>query len=358
MTNSPAIPHSQPWITPEDIAAVSATLRSGMIACGGLVREFEQAVAGYLGVDEAVATSSGTAALTLALLALELPPKSEILLPTYVCQSVWSAVVAAGLQPRLCDAGPEWRMTADGVRGAITAHTRGIIAVHTFGAAVDVEALVEFGVPVIVDACQAFGLRRPVLPTPGASLGVLSFQATKCLTTGEGGMVVARERGAAQRVRGLRDGTWGCTHPFPARMSDLQAALGLSQLARYDEFLRRREALASRYLHELDDIDADLPTALVGQSMFFRFPLRTSRSFDELRRRFADRGVHVRRGVDQLLHHLLPVAPDPFPCAERLFAETVSIPLYPALTDEQAEQVIAAARDILKRGERDASIDG
>jgi perosamine synthetase len=126
----------------------------------------------------------------------------------------------------------------------------------------------------------------------------------------------------------------------------VQAALGRSQLRRYRGFLDRRRAIANRYFTGLAGLDVRLPLSVRDRTIFFRFPLRTPRDFDEIRSRFARAGVHVRRGVDALLHRTFGPSPADFEGAERCFAETVSLPLYPALTDADCSRVIEASQQV------------
>lgn len=340
------IPHSRPWITADDRAAVEAALQDGMIAQGRRVAAFEEAVAEALGAGGAVATSSGTAALVLGLKALGVGTGAEVVLPTYVCRSVLEAVTTVGAAPVLCDVGAGWVMTPDDVAAVLSRRTAAIVVVHTFGRVADVPGFVALGVPIIEDACQAFGARLAGRPVGAlADLGVCSFHATKCLTTGEGGMLVGRTPALLARARALRD-----EHParVPAPMSDLQAALGLSQLARYGAFLDRRLAIARRYLEALATLPVGLPVRGADEALFFRFPVRVAGDVDALIPRFEATGVQVRRGVDALLHRPLGMDAGRFAGAERLFATTLSLPLYPALSDDEAAAVVAACRTILE----------
>lgn len=331
------IPHSRPTLGEEDLRALSAVLSDGMLASGGRARRLEDQLAARLGLAGARATSSGSAALLLALAALEVGPGDEVVLPTYVCRSVWRAVRARGAAPVLCDVEDEdWCASPATVELALTPRTKAVIVVHPFGIAADASGIRDLGVPVIEDACQALG--APGVGQAG-ELCVLSFEATKLLAAGEGGAVSSRRpellrcADAADQIR----------HP----LSDLQAALALSQLARFDAFLARRRALAERYLSALPGVAARLPSELRGRSVFFRFPLRVEGDrFEALRAAFAARGVHVRRGVDALLHREFAVAGS-FPGAEACFRETLSLPLYPSLSDSEQGEVIAACRALL-----------
>lgn len=332
-----AVAHSRPWLDAADAAALQHTLAGGMIAQGETAAQFEHAMARWLAAPGAVATASGTAALGLALRALD-AAGGEVVLPTYVCRSVLDAVVHAGAQPVLCDAGPDWLVRAEDVAPHLTPRTRAVVVPHLYGLFADVAAIRALGVPVVEDAAQALG--DASAHAAGADFIALSFHPTKCLTTGEGGMLLARDPALLARARALRD-TSG------ARLSDLAAALGLAQLARYPEALRRRAALAQAWrdaLHGLPGLDLGWHGRL--RSMAFRFPLHRAGGLDACQAAFAARGVHVRRGVDALLHRALGLPDTAFPRATAHFATTVSLPIYPALADAEFRACAAAARAV------------
>lgn len=340
------IPHSRPWINQGDRDAVADVLLSGMIAQGEKVRAFEDAVSGCVGCSGSVALSSGTAALMLAMKALRVPSASEVILPTYTCPSVMDAVQAVGAVPVLCDVGPDWNMTVQTAGRRVTPRTSAIIVVSTFGIANPAEPFRDFGLPVIEDCCQRFA---PNSGRGAADVRVFSFHATKCLTTGEGGTALSGDPDLVQSMRRLRDGhalAEGVGTRVAAPMTDLQAALGLSQLARYDQFLDRRQRIAGDYFRMPEDGCFGLPHAIQAKSIFFRFPLRWAGDFGTIRRRFADRGVQVRKGIDTLLHRTMGLDRGLFPTAEKLYAETVSIPIYPALSDDERDRVVAACLEI------------
>src|SRR2546429_949545 len=158
-TTKSIIPHSQPWLTDADHKAVADVLCSGMIAAGALVEQFEGELSRYLGLISGVAASSGTDALFLALKSLTVAAGDEVVLPTYVCRSVWDAICATGATPVLCDIGDDWCMNAETISPHLNARTKAIIVVHTFGIVADVEAICRMGVPAIEDCCQALGAK-------------------------------------------------------------------------------------------------------------------------------------------------------------------------------------------------------
>ncbi|BBC22732.1 DegT/DnrJ/EryC1/StrS family aminotransferase [Pseudanabaena sp. ABRG5-3] len=340
------IPHSKPWIIDKDLEAVNVTISTGMIAQGSKVSEFEEQISLYTTLPYCVATSSGTAALVLALLALEIRFKDEVILPTYVCPQVLEAVILVGATPVLCDIGPNWVMTAETVTAKITKHTGAIIAVHVFGIPVDVAQLKNLQIPIIEDCCQSLGaeLNHQKVGTFG-DLAVFSFQATKCLTTAEGGVVGCKDSNLIAKILAIRQGEKLTTlHRFMSPMSDMQASLGLNQLLRYKDFLQRRREIAAYYFEELAALDILLPYEIRNKSIFFRFPVRSSRDFEMVQQELSQKGIQVRRGVDVLLHRMYKSDSNQFPSAERLFEETISIPIYPALNNGQMRSVIEACQ--------------
>jgi len=341
------IHHSKPWITDGDRRAVRNVLESGMLAQGANVTRFEQEVASYHGCLDAIAAASGTAALMVGLDLLGVKPGSEIIVPTYACDAIRHAVQAVGATPVPCDTGPHtWNVTSDSVAARVSEKTAAVIVVHTFGIPADVSAIGRLGVPVIEDCAQAFGTRIGTGTAGSAGdIGVYSFNATKCLTTGEGGMLVTGKPEMADRFRALRREPKKHGH----RMSDMQAALGLSQLERYADFLRRRRGIADLYFSRL-------PPDLIGRlnrcrqgNIFFRFPVFGDIDFPAVRQVMAERGIHVRSGVDALIHRPMGLHDDDFPNAMAAFVGTCCIPIYPALTDGEIEAIIAAFDHIAGR---------
>jgi UDP-4-amino-4-deoxy-L-arabinose-oxoglutarate aminotransferase len=344
--------HSKPWLTEEDHVALLETLASGMIGQGEKTEAFEQAMSRWVGLEESgVAVASGAAALLLALKALDIGPGSEVVMPTYVCRSVLEAVISAGATPVCCDVGRQWVVTPESLAPRITLRARALILPHIYGVFVEVQKFRHFGLPIIEDCAQAVDKQgRRML---AGDIGVFSFHPTKCLTTGEGGMAVSANKELDLRLRQLRDGS--SVSPLPrlfSPLSDLAAALGLSQLARYDEAVERRVRLARLYRERLSPLmPGALPELPPDRTMWFRFPLTVAGGTDRWQKPFADRGIHVRKGVDQLLHRLLGLPDEAFPQAVRFFNETVSLPIYPALDDREHAACVEAATEIFgKRG--------
>jgi UDP-4-amino-4-deoxy-L-arabinose-oxoglutarate aminotransferase len=339
LLGKPMIKHSKPWITDADRAAVDHQLREGMVASLEKAKEFEHALANRIGASGSISTSSGTAALILCLKALGVGAgkDDEVILPTYVCPTVMRAVIAAGAKPALCDSGPFWNATEQTIAHRFSPRTKAIIAVNIFGISAQLAGLRKYPYLLIEDHCQSFGLQEPIF---GAA-AFYSFYATKCLTTGEGGAAAFLNGDLVSRASKFR-----AEYAVPGGLSDLQAALGLSQLSRYDQMLLRRRQIAETYFNELPNHLTHKLSKVAPHSVFYRYPLHFNGDYDTISDRFAERGVAVGRAVSILLHRLVGQSDDDFPNAVASFNSTVSIPIYPAMTDEDVDKVIGAVNAI------------
>jgi perosamine synthetase len=344
------IPHSRPWLTEADTAAVIGTLQSEMIAQGEQTRAFEHAMSRWVGVEEGgIAVGRGAAALVLALLALGVGVGDEVVLPTYVCPSVFEAVLTAGATPVLCDVGRGWVVTAENMAECLTRRTKALIVPHTYGIFAQVDSFRQFGIPIIEDCAQAIadnGQRKVA-----GDIAIFSFHPTKCLTTGEGGMAVSANSDLVAAMRIIRDGRQNAEQArLFSPLSDIAAALGLSQLARYSQALQRRQALALKYRsaleHVLPDSFGDEASAAYAQSMFYRFTISVAGGLEVYKDLFSQRHIVVRRGIDRLLHRCAGLPDRDFQMAVTLFSTTVSLPIYPALTDEEHAYCIKTAVEI------------
>ena len=325
-------------------------VRGGHLVQGPEVMAFERGLALRLGAAAAAAVSSGSAALELALRALDVGPGHEVIIPTYACDALYHAVTRCGATPVLADADPETLglSAADAIRRRTT-RTRAAIVVHPFGLAVDLDDFQRLGVALVEDCAQTLGATlggRPVGARGG--LAVCSFYATKLLTTGEGGAVTGPAHLVA-RVRDARDydERADLTPRFNYKMTDMQAALGQSQLARLDAFIARRRAIAARYRARLTPLAGCRPPSDPGERhVFHRFVVTVERPLGPLLERLARGGIAARRPVFRPLHRALGL--DGYPEADRLWTHCLSLPCYPSLTDAEADAVGAALAEALR----------
>jgi len=324
-------------------------VRGGQLAQGPEVAGLERELAQLIGVAAAAAVSSGSAALELALRALDVGAGHEVIIPTYACDALYHAVARCGATPVLADADPETLglSAADAARRR-TARTRAIVVVHPFGLAVDLADFRRLGVALVEDCAQTLGASLGGHAVgAGGGPAVCSFYATKLLTTGEGG-AVAGPAALVARARDARDYDERAelAPRFNYKMTDMQAALGRGQLARLDAFIARRRALAARYRAALARAPrCRVPRDAGERHVYHRFVVAVDRPLDPVLAHLERRGVAARRPVFRPIHQALGLSG--YPNAERLWAECLSLPCYPLLTDAEADTVAAALAEAL-----------
>jgi perosamine synthetase len=344
------IPHSRPTVSEDDAQAVARVVRSGQLAAGPEVAAFERELAARVGVADAAAVSSGTAALELALRALDVGPGAEVVVPTYVCDALHHAVTRCGAVPVLADADPATlTLSPVDAKRRLSRRTRAVIVPHAFGLAVDLAPFEALGVPVVEDCAQALG--ASVGARAAGSLGrvaVCSFYATKLITTGEGGMVLGPPDLVA-RVRDLRDydERADLVPRMNAKLTDLQAALGRSQLPRLDRFIARRRAIADAYRRRLAGLACRPPADAGARHVYHRFVVEVEAPLPALIEALHARGVTARRPVFRPAHRALGL--EGYPEADGLWSRCLSLPCYPSLSDDEVAVVAAALAGALAR---------
>ncbi len=343
------IPHSKPSISPDDIRAVARVMESGRLVAGSETDAFEREIASYIGLPHAAAVSSGTAGLYLALRALGVGTGDEVVIPAYVCSSLWHAVRMAGAVSVLADTGGDG-IHPDGstVRAALSPKTKAVVFAHLFGEACDIGDIVSAGAPVIEDCAMALGAEHGGMKAGalGSAASVFSFYATKVIAAGEGGMVLSGDRDIVERVRDLADyaDKLDGVVRFNLKMTDTASALGRSQFGRLESFVARRRELAERYSAAFECLDAGLPADdHGGRHIFYRYVLRTE-GVDRFRAALIERGVRAERPVHAPLSRMPGMAAH-CPGAEGAWEHNLSLPLYPALTEEEADTVMRAVRE-------------
>jgi len=344
-----SIPHSRPWLNESDMAAVRAVLDSEMIAQGDLTSRFEERMGQWVCAEPGVAVTSGSAALHLALLSLAIGKGDEVILPTYVCRSVLEAVLALRATPIVCDIGNQWVVQAEDAAPHVTNRTRAIIVPHIYGIYADTGSFRQFGLPIIEDCAQAIHYegQRAIQ----GDMAIFSFHPTKCLTTGEGGMVVTNSPELSSTLREWRDGRpEAVAGRVFCPLSDLGSALGLSQLDRYEHALERRQHIASQYRERLRNTGVRATEkSTFESSMHFRFTVEMEGGLEAYESEFSSNGIVVRRGVDELLHRLLELQDADFPTASHLFSKTISLPIYPMMSDREVEHCVTISGEIFSR---------
>jgi dTDP-4-amino-4,6-dideoxygalactose transaminase len=375
------LPYCLPSIGEEEIQEVVDSLRSGWVTTGPKVKRFEEGFAKYVDAGHAIAVNSCTAALHIALTALDVGPGDEVIVPTLTFCSTANVVAHLRARPVVVDVDEHHQIALDAVSRAITPKTKAIIPVHFAGQACDLDELLALaanhGIPVLEDAAHAagceYGGRK--IGTHGRAVA-FSFYATKNMTTGEGGMITTNDDRLAARMRLLalhgmsRDawkryteaGSWYYEVVEPGykdNMTDIQAALGIHQLRRLDDFNRRRRQIAASYHEAFAGLpELQLPRERPGRNHIYHlYPVELA-----LERLRIDRAEFINQlklaNIGASVHfiplHRHPFyqetygyRPEQFPVADSIYRRLVSFPLYPKMSDQDVADVIAAVRDII-----------
>ena len=335
-----------PALGEAELAEVAAVLESGMLTTGPKVAEFEAEIARACGVRHALAVSSGTAALHLAVLAFGLEPGDEVLVPAYTFPATANVVALAGLRPVLVDVDPE-TMNLDPARIEPGPRTRLLLGVHLFGRPLRLHELPD--VPLLEDAAGALGARYRGRPCGGLGVaGCLSFHPRKIVTTGEGGAVTTDDDAFAAEVAQLRNHGWRTLSPpdMPApglnyRLSDILCAVGLPQARRLEELHAARTRVAAGYTERLAHLDVRLPAADEGdvhgwQAYVIQVPER-----DRVLAVLRAEGIEAQIGTYAL--NLLGAYRDQgaFPGATEVFERALALPFHTRIGEDDLDRVAA-----------------
>lgn len=379
------LPFSRPSILETDIAAVADVLRSGWITTGPKNAELESRFRGHTGCRSAVCVTSATAGMHIALTALGIGPGDEVITPSMTWVSTVNLIVLAGATPVFADVDRETLMvTAETVEQKITSRTRLIVPVHFAGAAVDMApirrlAALRGNIPIIEDAAHALGTDYDGMPVGREGTAIFSFHPIKNITTGEGGMVCTDDPELEARIRRLKFHGLGVDafdrqtqgrapqaeviEPgYKYNLPDILAVLGLGQLARLAEMNARRAMLAGHYLEKLRDIDEIRPLGIPDYPMkhawhLFIVRLDTKRPdmdrdrfMAALKARNIGTGLHFRAAhLQKYYRETFPEIVGTLPGTEWNAERICSLPLFPDMTREDVDDVVAAVEEVLIR---------
>jgi len=365
----------QPWFGAEEVAALTAVIESGWVAQGPRVVAFEAAFAAAMAVEHAVATTSCTTALHLAMVVAGVRAGDEVVVPSFSFIATANAATYVGARPVFADVDPlTGNLTAASVEAVLTERTRAVIAVDQGGVPVDLEAIRAVtdprGIVVVEDAaCGAGSTYRGRPVGAGADIAAWSFHPRKIVTTGEGGMLTTPNAAWAERARRLREHAMSVSAAarhasvlappeeytevgYNYRMTDLQAAIGLVQLAKLPEVVVRRREIAAGYAAAIADIPGLRPVAdpAYGTCNFQSFWVEVGPPYpldrDQLLAHLADADVSARRGI--MAAHRQPAYSGadhvPLPVTEHLTDSTLILPVFHQMTDAERARVVDALR--------------
>jgi perosamine synthetase len=333
----------------KEAAAVADVLESGMLTMGAKVAELEAELARACEVEHAIAVSSGTAAIHVAVLALGIGPGDEVVVPAYTFPATANVVALAGARPVLVDVDPE-TFNIDPAKVRVTPRTKAIMPVHLFGRPVRLDEL-PADVPLLEDAAGALGARRAGRACGGLGLaGCLSFHPRKIVTTGEGGAVTTNDGDVAERVRSLRHHGWSPSDRYddmPSgaynyRLSDILCAVGIPQLQRLEELLAAREQVAAGYAERLRDLPVKLPSADDGDRHGWQAYVIQLDGRDNAMAALRAQGIQCQIGTYAL--HRLGAYRDQgsFPGADACFERALALPFHTRLTETELDRVAEA----------------
>jgi len=381
MNELPYIVFGSPSIGPDEIAAVARTLESSWIGTGPRVQEFQRAFANFIGVDHALATSSCTAALHLAMVSCGVGAGDEVITTAMTFCATANAIVHTGANPVLVDCQRD-TMNIDplAVEAAVTPRTRAIVPVHFAGRPADMDALrrvaAKHDLLIIEDAAHAIeAVYRGKRAGNIGDVGCFSFYVTKNMTTGEGGMVTTNDAKRAETIRiyglhGMSADAWnrfsdnGYTHydvihpGFKYNLTDMAASLGLVQLPKLGAWHLRREAIWAQYDAAFADLPVILPAAPAPETVHARHlytlliraeaPVTRDQFMTQMHRRRIGTGVHYRAlHTHPYYQERGGYRPEDMPNAAFIGERTVSLPLSPHLRDRDVERIIESVRAIL-----------
>lgn len=367
------VPVNQPLLDGNEKKYLNECIDTGWVSSEGpFIRKFEEEFAARMDRRHGIAVCNGTAALDAAVEALGIGQGDEVIMPTFTIISCINQIVRTGAKPVLVDSDPvTWNMDVSQVEAKITSRTKAIMAVHIFGLPVDIEPLLDIarrhGLKVLEDAAQMHGQTYKGRPCGSfGDISTFSFYPNKHITTGEGGMVVTDDDMLAEDCRSLRN---LCFQPqkrfvhdrlgWNLRMTNMQAALGLAQLERLDEFAQRKRHMGARYtelLYGLPGVQLPLARTDYAENIYWVYGLvldeAAGMDAEEAMKRLAAKSIGTRPFFCPM--HQQPVLRNmglfegaTFPVAERLYRQGLYIPSGMALTEQQIQQTTEAVREIL-----------
>jgi dTDP-4-amino-4,6-dideoxygalactose transaminase len=364
------IPISAVKIGAEEEELVLEVLRSGQLAQGPMVERLESSFAELMGARHAVAMSSGTAALVASMVVADLRPGDEVVTSPFTFAATLNAILEAGAVARFVDIGDDFNIDANAIADIVNERTRVVLPVHLYGLPCDLNTIVAVAAArdliVIEDAAQAIGATYHGVPVGNSGLGCFSLYATKNITTGEGGVVTTNSDVTADRLRLLRSQGMRARYQYEVpgrnyRLTDLQAAVGIPQLARLAEITARRRENARALSDGLRDLPGILlPTEYTDRThVFHQFTIRVTshagRSRDEFASQLAAEGIatgiyYPRVVFDYPCYREHPnVITDPVPGAQRAATEVLSLPVHPGVGGSEIERIISACRRAVGR---------
>lgn len=361
------IPIAKPQIDKEEKQAVISALDSGFLAQGPRVEEFEKDFASFVGTKYAVATSSGTTALYIALLALGIGPGDEVITSPFTFIASANSILYTGAKPVFVDIKEDdFNIDPLKIEEKITNKTKAIMPIHLYGQPADMEKILEIAQKhnlfIIEDACQAHGAKyKEKMAGSLGDVGCFSFYPTKNMTTGEGGIITTNDQEVCEkaqmlRAHGSKERYYHDILGFNFRMTDIGASIGIEQLKKLPLFNKKRQENAQKLKEGLKNIKGIItPQEIRGKEhVFHQYTIRVTSEYKTSRDNFAK--ALEEKGIGTGIHYPLPIHKqelyinlgykDPLPVSEKMAQEVISLPCHPSVTKEDISYITQTIREI------------
>ena len=356
------IPLNRATLTEKDAGSFKKLVVSDLFLNESLIEKFENKIAKYIGRKHAVAVNSGTSALHMALMALNVKEKDEVICPSYTCVALLNAISYVKAKAKLVDCNfdikkGDFNISFSDLKKKISSKTKAIIVPHMFGFPAEIEKIVNLGIPVIEDATQSFGglYKGKKIGSFGA-ISIFSTHYSKMITTGTGGVLATDSEDLFKKAKFYGDyestivsqrlkGADNYQVQYNYKNSDLNAVLGISQLDQINHFIKRRKEIAKIYGKLLKGT-AELPL-FSEENIFWRYVIEIKKNPIAVIKEAKKYGIDLGRGVYPPLHQYLKMNDDLFPNTKKALSSLIALPIYPSLTNKEINYLMKILNKIL-----------
>jgi perosamine synthetase len=343
--------HNKPTVGKNELAALKKTIDSSWIIAGPEVKEFENKMAKMHKRKFAVALNSGTSSIHLSLLALSIGKGDKVIVPSYTVGDLLNAILYTGAEPVVVDVEKNsFNMDPKKVAEKLSKKTKAIIVPHMLGIPAKIDEIMKFGIPIINDCAQSLGCIYNNKPLGSfGDFAIFSFYATKLITTAQGGMILTDNKKHYDFIKDIIDynGRDNYKKRFNYPLTDMAAAMGNAQLNKLNDLLKRRKEIGEKYQEVLKRKNTDYwPKSSDTSANYYRFVLQfgTKKERENAKKYFEKKGISTIIPINnyELLHNYLGLSKNNFPNSEEMADTTLSLPIYPSLTDSETEMITDA----------------
>jgi perosamine synthetase len=352
---NPMILHSKPTLDKDDFEAVISVMESCHLGQGKIVFELESLFCNYYNKKYSYAVSNGFAAIHLSLIALGVKDGDEVIIPSYTCSALLNPILLLGATPIIADIEEKsFNISIQDVLNNLSNKTKAIIVPHIFGFPAKIDEIVSLGIPVIEDCAQSLGgsYKGKLLGSFG-TLGVFSFYATKMICSGNGGMIITNDLNLSQTINNYRYYGHKKLHRYVAynyHMTNLTAALAMSQLNKLESFVERRKAIASKYdgyFSKGSRIGINFENK--NDACYYRFPVKLDCNIELVKSKMQEKGIQCGFGVLDGMHQIQKLDAQYYPNTELNLQSILTLPIYPSLKNEDVYYIASKLIEVIKK---------